>query len=34
MRKVFDYAAQGCWVILFDEFDAISRSRDDNLEQW
>ncbi|MBM7867403.1 AAA family ATPase [Heliomicrobium gestii] len=32
LRKVFDYAAQGSWLILFDEFDAIGRSRDDELE--
>lgn len=32
LRKVFDYAAQDTWVILFDEFDAIGRSRDDATE--
>ena len=32
LRKVFDYAAQDRWVILFDEFDAIGRSRDDVTE--
>ncbi len=32
LRKVFDYAARGVWVILFDEFDAIGRSRDDATE--
>lgn len=32
LRKVFDYASRGSWVILFDEFDAIGRSRDDASE--
>lgn len=32
LRKVFDYAARGQWVMLFDEFDAIGRSRDDVTE--
>ncbi len=32
LRKVFDYASQENWVILFDEFDAIGRSRDDATE--
>lgn len=32
LRKVFDYAARGQWVIFFDEFDAIGRSRDDATE--
>src|SRR5207302_11489511 len=32
LRKVFDYAARGVWVVLFDEFDAIGRSRDDATE--
>lgn len=29
IRKVFDYARNDNWVIFFDEFDAIGRSRDD-----
>jgi SpoVK/Ycf46/Vps4 family AAA+-type ATPase len=29
LRKVFDYARGGRWVVLFDEFDAIGKSRDD-----
>ena len=32
VRKVFDYAARGQWVVFFDEFDAIGRSRDDATE--
>ncbi|OQX21187.1 MAG: hypothetical protein BWK75_03715 [Candidatus Altiarchaeales archaeon A3] len=27
LRKVFDYAKSGRWVILFDEFDSIGKSR-------
>lgn len=29
LRKVFDYATRGTWVVFFDEFDAIGKSRDD-----
>jgi SpoVK/Ycf46/Vps4 family AAA+-type ATPase len=29
IRKVFDYASNGTWILFFDEFDAIGRSRDD-----
>jgi SpoVK/Ycf46/Vps4 family AAA+-type ATPase len=29
IRKVFNYASNGSWVLFFDEFDAIGRSRDD-----
>jgi SpoVK/Ycf46/Vps4 family AAA+-type ATPase len=32
VRKVFDYACRGQWVVFFDEFDAIGRSRDDSTE--
>ncbi len=32
LRKVFDYADRGQWVMFFDEFDAIGRSRDDVTE--
>ena len=29
LRKVFDFARRGRWILLFDEFDAIGKSRDD-----
>ncbi len=29
LRKVFDYAQRGTWIVFFDEFDAIGKSRDD-----
>jgi SpoVK/Ycf46/Vps4 family AAA+-type ATPase len=29
LRKVFDYASEGRWVVFFDEFDAIGKERDD-----
>lgn len=32
LRKVFEFAARGTWVLFFDEFDAIGRSRDDSVE--
>ncbi|MCW5867859.1 MAG: ATP-binding protein [Candidatus Eremiobacteraeota bacterium] len=32
LRKVFEYAKRGQWVVFFDEFDAIGRSRDDATE--
>lgn len=32
LRRVFDYAARGHWVLFFDEFDAIGKSRDDTGE--
>lgn len=32
LRKVFDYAASNRWVVLFDEFDAIGKARDDATE--
>jgi SpoVK/Ycf46/Vps4 family AAA+-type ATPase len=32
IRKVFDYAKNNSFVILFDEFDAIARSRNDSYE--
>jgi SpoVK/Ycf46/Vps4 family AAA+-type ATPase len=32
LRRVFDYASSGSWVVLLDEFDALGKSRDDSLE--
>ena len=32
IRKVFEYAKNDSWVIFFDEFDAIGRSRSDESE--
>lgn len=32
LRRVFDFALRGQWVVLFDEFDAVGRSRDDASE--
>ena len=32
IRKVFEYAKNDSWVIFFDEFDAIGRSRNDPSE--
>ncbi|MGA7670165.1 MAG: ATP-binding protein [Nitrolancea sp.] len=32
LRKVFEFACRGQWVMFFDEFDAIGRSRDDPTE--
>lgn len=32
LRKVFEYASSGRWVVLFDEFDAIGKARDDGTE--
>ncbi len=32
LRKVFDFVGRNSWVVLFDEFDAIGRSRDDPTE--
>lgn len=29
LRKVFEFAQSGTWVVFFDEFDAIGKSRDD-----
>jgi SpoVK/Ycf46/Vps4 family AAA+-type ATPase len=32
LRRIFDFASQGRWVVVFDEFDALGRSRDDPSE--
>jgi AAA+ superfamily predicted ATPase len=32
LRRIIDYASEGRWVVLFDEFDAIGRLRDDPTE--
>lgn len=32
LRKVFTYASSGHWLVLFDEFDAIGKRRDDENE--
>jgi hypothetical protein len=32
LHRVFDYARSGSWVILFDEFDALGKARDDPSE--
>lgn len=32
LRKVFDFAHRGHWVVLFDEFDAIGKGRDNPFE--
>jgi SpoVK/Ycf46/Vps4 family AAA+-type ATPase len=32
LRKVFDFAARDKWVLFFDEFDGVGRSRDDATE--
>ena len=29
LRRVVEFAQQGSWVVLFDEFDALGRARDD-----
>ena len=32
LRRVFDFAHRGYWVVLFDEFDAIGKGRDNPFE--
>lgn len=32
LRRVFEYATRGQWVLFFDEFDAIGKSREDSTE--
>ncbi len=32
LRRIFEFASAGRWVLFFDEFDALGRSRDDPTE--
>jgi SpoVK/Ycf46/Vps4 family AAA+-type ATPase len=32
LRKLFDFVARGQWVVLFDEFDAVGKGRDNPYE--
>lgn len=32
LHRIFDYARSGAWVLLFDEFDALGKARDDPSE--
>lgn len=32
LRRIFEYAQRGRWIVFFDEFDAIGKSRDDESE--
>ena len=32
LHRIFDYARAGSWVLLFDEFDALGKARDDPTE--
>jgi SpoVK/Ycf46/Vps4 family AAA+-type ATPase len=32
LQRIFDYAQTGSWVLLFDEFDALGKARDDPTE--
>jgi len=32
LRKIFDFVSRGQWVVLFDEFDAIGKGRDNPYE--
>ncbi len=32
LRKVFDFIQRGQWIVLFDEFDAIGKDRDNQFE--
>ena len=32
LHRIFDYARTGSWVLLFDEFDALGKARDDPTE--
>lgn len=32
LRKIFEFASKGNWIVFFDEFDAIGKSREDEFE--
>lgn len=32
LHRIFDFVGQGSWVLLFDEFDALGKARDDPTE--
>jgi SpoVK/Ycf46/Vps4 family AAA+-type ATPase len=32
LHRIFDYARSGSWILLFDEFDALGKARDDPTE--
>lgn len=32
LHRIFDFVSQGSWVLLFDEFDALGKARDDPTE--
>lgn len=32
LRQVFEFSSRGNWIVFFDEFDAIGKSRDDSTE--
>lgn len=32
LRKIFDFASRGTWIVFFDEFDAVGKSREDATE--
>ncbi|WP_217922740.1 AAA family ATPase [Miltoncostaea oceani] len=32
LHRIFDFVSQGSWVLLFDEFDALGKARDDPSE--
>jgi SpoVK/Ycf46/Vps4 family AAA+-type ATPase len=32
LHRIFDYASNGSWILLFDEFDALGKARDDPTE--
>lgn len=32
LHRIFDFVSRGSWVLLFDEFDALGKARDDSTE--